>query len=117
MSSPSKPPAAAFDDVLAEAAWTLHTPESDDAFVDPEGNWNGIVEVSGNRLEAAGNADIARRYHAAYPTDSGGYLVWIKGTADRIEVVQYGNDAGIRSGTDLVNHHYDIAAQAARGLS
>ncbi len=102
----------AFESVLAEAAWCCQDPNSGDDFTDSSGH-NIISEVNEARLRAI-DPGLADRYVSQYQPSAGGHLVWIRETADRIEVVESGTDDGLRSGTDLVNRAFDEAKDAAR---
>lgn len=101
-----------FDSTLAEAAWRCPAPNSDDDFTDSNGHRNSIRDVTETQLRRIDPA-LASRYASQY-NPSGGHLVWIRDTGDRIEVVEFGTDNGPRSGTDLVNRAYDEAKNVAR---
>lgn len=103
-----------FHDVLAEAAWVCQDPESGDDFIDAAGHRNAISDVTEARLRAI-SGELADRYAHEYHPGAGGHLVWIKETPNRVEVVEYGTDNGLRSGTDLVNQAYDAAKAFAVG--
>ncbi|MBU8841189.1 hypothetical protein [Mycolicibacterium goodii] len=103
-----------FHDVLAEAAWMCKDPAGDDDFIDAAGHRNAISDVTEARLRGI-SPELADRYADEYHPDAGGHLVWIKETPDRVEVVEYGTDNGLRSGTDLVNQAYDAAKASAVG--
>lgn len=105
-------PAKNFQDVLAEAAWLCQNPADTDEFTDADGHRNTISDVTEHRLRGI-SAEVADRYADEYHPAAGGHLVWIKETPDGVEVVEYGTDDGLRSGTDLVNQAYDAAKASA----
>jgi len=103
-----------FSDVLAEAAWhCLDSAHADDDFTDPAGHRNSISEVGAQRLRDLGCHDLAERYVNEYQPSAGGHLVWIRDTDAGVEVVEFGTDDGLRSGTDRINQAYDLAKSTA----
>lgn len=98
-----------YADVLAEAAWVLR---DDEQFTDAGGQLNGISDVSVFNLRKIGAHALADRYETVYRT---GYLTWFRLHDRHVSIVEFGNDDGLRSGSDLVNDAFEKARAAAAG--
>ncbi len=103
-----------FDSVLAEAAYTimLHGFTEDQFGTSDSGGWNGLVDVSATGLLNLGEDELRERFVAKHGDAAGGYLVWIREDSQGfVTLVEYGDDAGTRSGTDAVARAFDAASE------
>lgn len=99
-----------FDSPLAEAAYTIanHGFTEDEFGTVEDIGWNALVVVSSTVLLNLGEIDL-RDAACAYAPDSG-WLVWVREDSQGfVSVVEFGDDEGTRSGSDLVNAAFDAA--------
>lgn len=82
--------------------------------VDELSGWNALVDTTAVGLLSLGEVETHSRMVASRLDQIGGYLVWIMVDNDgHTSLVDFGDDQGLRSGTDSVERRFNEAMEAA----
>lgn len=106
-----------FEGLLARVAYdiTLNGFASDEfGTVEDSTGWNALVEMDSGTVDQIEDDELRERFAVDYGASiHGGALVWIRADSyGFVDVVMWGHDSGVTSGTDRVSREWDEFTQS-----